>query len=151
MENKCNKSLYCTIWITVWFIDVCRPVKFSPVHTLQHHSGSPSRHTDTLVWERGERLWRYKGGSTVNRLWLQEFVTFMGETQQHKTPQSSDICTSKVQRRFTATARFQPPWKKNFPLMSSHSPPRGILRISEALFFPPSCVFGQRGSDNILA
>ena len=130
-------------------------MKFSPVHTLQHHSGSPSRHTDTLVWERVERLWKYEGGSTVNRLWLQDFVTFMGETQQHKNPAIFRHLHIKGPEEIYCHGSLSTPVekkkKKNFPLMSGHSQPRGILRISEALFFPPSCVFGQHGSDNILA
>ena len=128
----------------------------SHLFTLSNTTQGPLHVTLTLWYERE---WRGCGSMKEDLRWIDSDYRILSlswvKRSSTKTPQSSDICTSKVQRRFTATARFQPPWKKkkkkNFPLMSGHSQPRGILRISEALFFPPSCVFGQRGSDNILA
>lgn len=55
--------------------------------------------------ERGNRLWKYRSGLRLNRLWLQGFVTLRGETQEHKTLQSPEIFTDLLQQQriFKAT------------------------------------------------
>lgn len=121
------------------------------------HSPTPLRVPFRSHWHSGmrrgrkreERLWKYKGGSTVNRPWLQDFVTFMGEHTAAQKPtifRDLHIKGPEIYWHGLLSTR----WKKKHPLNVRLQSTRGILRILKALFFS-SCVFRQCGCDNILA
>lgn len=101
------------------------------------------RQSGMRKWMRGKMLWKYRAGSTVNRLWLQDFVTFTVETPPHKPP----LLSVNLQRSSHQTCRgdllqrlgFQRSGEKK---ETSCSQPKGFLRY----YF-----FRGHGSDNIIA
>lgn len=94
---------------------------------------------------RGEMLWKYRAGSTVNRHWLQDFVTFTVETPSHRPPPPPSV---NLQRSSHQTCRGDLLQRLGFQRSggkkkkTSCSEPEGFLRY----YF-----FGGHGSDNIIA